>query len=344
MTTFSPLEVLTDILSAGLLFTFTQFIDIVRTGDEERLFQGRLEYLNRDRRVAGLLCPSIRQVMHAEMTDEGETIRVATPGSRLIGQGGIPSVPSSETMSSLPSSCGSWIEGLSVIGVDDKLQINCVQTITSNSMDQATKTDEVPTDCLSPLAKKVSFSSTVTCFTYEKWHDENDEETCESFQGQYKFVTGRCLSAATVETTTDSLSERASKETKGGGVSLSEANGIKCRRRWNRFRVIRGHQPSDAPVTTRKTAPLINRRINEEVRSLRRFATTPVDAGSQARRASEVGAFSSEDDASKSNLPPVFRSERSNQQWDEPLVPKGSRVPRRKILATKVRHLMSRFF
>ncbi|KAI6108682.1 hypothetical protein EDD16DRAFT_1618341 [Pisolithus croceorrhizus] len=337
MTTFSPLEILTDILSTGLLFTFTQFINIVRTGEEERLFQGRLEYLNRDRRIAGLLCPSIRPVMHTEMTDEGEAIHVATPRSCLIGQEGIPSVPSSETMSSLPSSCGSWIEGLSVIGVDDKLQINCVQTTTSNSVDQAAKTDGVPADSLLPLVKKVSFSSTVTCFTYEKWHDENNEETCESFQDQYKVITGRCLSAATVETTTDSLSERASKETEGSGASLCEANGIKCRRRWSRFRVIRGRQMSDGSVPTRKTAPLIKRRmLSEEVRSLRQFATTPVDAGSQAGRAPE--------DAAKSNLPPAFRSERGNQQWDEPLVPKGPRVPRRKILATKVRHLMSRLF
>lgn len=341
MASVSPLEVLTDILSAGLLFTFTQFIEIVRTGDRERLCQGRLEYLNRDRRVIGLPRPSIRQVMHAEMTDEGEVIRVATPRSRLIVQE-VPSVPSSETMSSLPSSCGSWTDSLSAIGVDDKLQINCVQTI---SMDQATTTNEVPVDCPLPLVKKVSFSSIVTRFTYEKLHDTNDEETRDSIQGQYNLITGRCLSATKVETTADSLLGRAPKETDRDGVSPSVGSGIKRRRFWNRFRAIRGHQTSDGALSKRKTAPLLKRRkLDEEVRPLGQFTITPADAGSPSRHTSEVDAFSSENDTAKGCPPPVFRSGRNNRQLKKPLLPKGPRVPRRKILATKVRDLLSRFF
>lgn len=345
MASVSPLEVLTDILSAGLLLTFTEFIDIVRSGDVERLCRGRLEHLNRDRRAIGLLRPSIRQVTHTEMTDEGEVIRVATPRSRIIVQE-VPSVPSSDAMSSLPSSSGSWIDSLSAIGVDDKLPINCVQTTTSSSMDQPTTTNEVPVGCPLPLGKKLSFSSIVTRFTYEKPHDANDEEASDFVQGQYNLITGRCLSATKIETTAGSLTERAPKETEGDGVYPSVGSGTKRRHRlWNRFRAIRGHQTSDRALSKRKTAPLVKRgMLDEEVISLRQFTITPANAGPSSRHTSGVDAFSSENDKGKRYRSPVFCCERSNRQLKRPLLSKGPRVPRRKTLAKKVRDLLSRFF
>ncbi|KAI6012249.1 hypothetical protein EDC04DRAFT_2761901 [Pisolithus marmoratus] len=326
-----------------------QFVDIVRSGDAAQLSQGHVEYLHRDRRVAVLLSPPVR---HQSLQLGGEATGAATPCS--MGQ----ELPSSETMSSLPSSCGTWIDGLSVIGVDDKLQINRPQTTISCSMNQATKPDQVPTDCLPPLAKKVSFSPNVTCFTYEKSDDANgifplvsrsspahtillsDEETSELTQDRCNSITGlmtwRWLSAAKVET---ALLEKASKDTEGEDVFPSVVSGTKRCHLWNRFRIMRRHRKSDGLSLTRNTPSVIKRQTSgKEVRPLRQ-------SGSQTRRASAVGVLSSEDDAVKSCLLPVFHCERSSRQWDGPLVPKGPpRATRRKILVAKARHLMTRFF
>ncbi|KAI5992641.1 hypothetical protein EDC04DRAFT_2808389 [Pisolithus marmoratus] len=332
MASFSPLEVLTDIVSTGLFFSFMQFVDIVRSGDAAQLSQGHVEYLHRDRRVAVLRSPPVR---HQSLQLGGEVTDVATPCS--VGQ----ELPSSETMSSLPSSCGTWIDGLSVIGVDDKLQINRPQTTISTSMNQATKPDQVPIDCLLPLEKKVSFSPNVTCFTYKKSDDANDEETCESTQDRCNFITelmnGRWMSATKVESATHPLLEKASKDTEGEDVFPSVVSGTKRCHLWNRFRIMRRHQRSDGLLSTRK-ASVKRKTSGEEVRRLRQ-------SGSQTRRASAVDGLSPEDDAAKSCLLPVFHCERNNRQWDGPLVPKGPpRATRRKILAAKARHLMTRFF
>ncbi|KIO00743.1 hypothetical protein M404DRAFT_1003758 [Pisolithus tinctorius Marx 270] len=348
MASSSPLDILTDIVSTGMPVTFTQFIDIVRTRDGAQPFQGNVGYLNHGRKVAVLLCPPIRQTAQARMTDEDEATSIVTPSSCLMGQ----EVPSSETMSSLPSSCGSWIDGLSAIGVNDKLQINCTQMTTSNNVGQTTKPDKVPEDCLLPLVKKVSFSPTVTRFTYEELDDTNDEATCKLVQDQpkskkltTKLTNGQHLSATETRTTTDSSLERASKDTQED-VSPSVVSGTKRRRLWNPFHVVRGHQKLDDPLSTRKTTPVSKRKaVGANVRSSGQFTTTGADVGSQSYYAPELDAFFSEDDAIKNCLPPEFRFERSNRQWDKPLVQKGPpRIPQRKIPATKTRYLMSRFF